>query len=132
MMAKTATLVGLHRDLQRPTTVHLLQCLLVLRDGEHIRHLATALREHELIRRREDRTHHALDADLPAVEVLHRPGEAVRLREGPDDLAEQATSRHTHYLLSAYRAGSEGRTWISSWKILYGDQCTRAALSYTP
>lgn len=34
-------------------------------------------------------THHALDPNLAAVEVGHRAGEAVCLRERPDDLNEQ-------------------------------------------
>jgi len=110
----------LDSDLQGSSAAHLIQRLLVILKLKDIGDLTRGLQDHSLWIS-DNETHHSLGLDLSALEVLDRPGEAVGLREGPDDLSG----------FQQHREEREPRrhTLISSLKILDGGQVTRALSS---
>jgi hypothetical protein len=96
-------------NLQALARRHLVKCLLEVGKLEHV-------------------CNHTLGLDLATVEVLHRAGEAVGLRERADNLMCVCRDK---YLMGRFTYGDK-LTVISSPKIFEGGQWTRALFSYTP
>lgn len=62
--------------------------------------------------------HQALHPDLPAVEIRHRAGEAMRLRKGTNDLRGAVVSAHVD---GHEMSHDTGHTLISSVNIFDGE-----------
>ena len=113
----------LDRNLERTTAAHLVQCLLVILQGEDIRDLPAVSADINELQSGKF-TYHALHVDFPAVQVCNRTGEAECLRERADDLS----NRMSEILMSPV-SSSARRTLISSPKIFEGGQWTKALFS---
>lgn len=74
----------LHRDLDRLTTIHLVQRFLIFADLEHVSDLARDIRSSlgtPYHGGNSKLTYHALHLDFAAIQVSYRSGETVRLRK---------------------------------------------------
>lgn len=79
---------GFHNDLDCVTTVHLVECFLVLADLEYVCHLSTYCQRTSLVVFNCDNmTYHAFHVDFATIEISYRAREAMRLGERADNLA---------------------------------------------